>query len=69
MKKLERLTLGKRLTKEEQKMIIGGEIKCRRWHPDPQKESGTFSPLSMETGLAWCNVWIAYGYNCSCQEV
>ena len=70
MKRLDEIKVGKRLSDEEMKKIVGGQIFCFRWKSSADSQTITatyFSPGSMEVGYAWCDVWVAFGYHCSCK--
>ena len=67
MKHLGEIKIGKRLSDEEMKKIVGGYRICFRGKKGSQTLT-YFIPSSKEQGDAWCDVWIAFGYDCVCGE-
>ena len=64
MKRLEEIKVGKRLSEDEMKQIKGSNIVCYRWSSNG---FAYFFPIGVASGGAWCDVWVGFGYNCTCR--
>lgn len=66
MKRLGEIKVGKRLSEDEMKQIVGGNVVCYRWISGDNKIV-YFFPVSINSGGAWCDVWVGFNYDCTCR--
>ncbi len=67
MKRLGEIKVGKRLSDDEMKQIVGGDIVCYRWSSGSNTIT-YFFPIGASSGGAWCDVWVGFGYSCTCRS-